>query len=188
MSLFDSGSELIGRMKSKVKGVIRPPTSGFKTMPVPGVFKELQEAGHFNSVREHADEVPVLSAPKLALRRITFKSADGTPLTAGTTWQFRLASPIYNVVYIDWALIDNIQNTCLLRIDEIPSNGITSSGQGYFTSLIGGSTTNLLIQPQPTVKFNPISVSQLTMTLMSGASPLVQVNPWSIELYFYTEE
>lgn len=188
MSLFDNGSELIGRMRSKVRGVIRPPTTGPMPLPVPGVFKELQEAGHFNEVREHADEVPVLCAPKLALRRITFKSVDGDVLTAGTTWRFRLSSPIYNVVYIDWALIDNIQNTCLLRIDEIPSNGITSSGQGYFTSLVGGSTPNLTIQPQPTVKFNPISVSQLTMTLMAGASTFAQVQPWSIELYFYTEE
>lgn len=158
-------------------------------MPAPGVFNELKSAGRFNDIRKSAEEVQVLSAPKLALRRITFTSSDGTPLTSGKTWRFALSSPVYNVVYVDWALIDSINNTCLLRIDEIPSNGISSSGQGYFTSLVGGTTTNLLVQPQPTVKYNPISVSQLTFSFVPlQSSAFSQTDPWSIELYFYTED
>jgi len=150
--------------------------------------RSMVSAGRFNDTKHSNEDVCVLNAPKLALRRITFNSADGTPLTANLSWRFNLASPIYNVVYIDWSLIDNINNPCLLRIDEIPSNGITSKGQGYFTSLVGGTTNNILLAPQPAVKFNPISISQLTFTFVPGASAFNQTQAWSIELYFYTED
>jgi hypothetical protein len=75
-----------------------------------------------------------------------------------------------------------------MRIDEIPSNGITSSGQGYFAALVGGSTQNILIQPQPSIKFQPTSISQLTFTLFPASQSFSQTTPWSIELYFYVED
>lgn len=148
----------------------------------------MQYAGTFNSTKQTADNVTTLSAPKLALRRITFNSADGTQLDNNKTWRFKLSSPVYNVVYIDWSLISNIAATCLLRIDEIPSNGITSSGQGYFAALVGGSTQNILMQAQPSVKFQPTSISQLTLTLYPASQSFTQTQPWSIELYFYVED
>lgn len=148
----------------------------------------MQNAGYFNSNKQTAENVMTLSAPKLALRRLTFNSADGNQLVNNQTWQFKLCAPVYNVVYIDWSLISNIAATCLLRIDEIPSNGITSSGQGYFAALVGGSTQNILIQAQPSVKFQPTSISQLTFTLFPASQNFAQTLPWSIELYFYVED
>ena len=148
----------------------------------------MQNAGQFNNTKQTAENVVTLSAPKLALRRITFNSADGTQLDKDKTWRFKLSAPVYNVVYIDWSLISNIAATCLLRIDEIPSNGITSSGQGYFAALVGGSTQNILIQAQPSVKFQPISISQVTFTLFPASQSFSQTLPWSIELYFYVED
>jgi hypothetical protein len=155
----------------------------------------MQEAGHFNSVRQGYNTDVILSAPKLALRKITFNSADGTQLVTNQTWRFNLSSPLYNVVFVDWGLINNINNgntggngACLMRIDEIPSYGITSSGQGYFAALVGGTTQNLLMNPQPPVKYNPLSISQLTFTLFAGANSFSQTQAWSIELYFYIED
>jgi len=148
----------------------------------------MQNAGYFNSNKQTAENVMTLSAPKLALRRLTFNSADGNQLVNNQTWRFKLSAPVYNVVYIDWSLISNIAATCLLRIDEIPSNGITSSGQGYFAALVGGSTQNILIQAQPSVKFQPTSISQLTFTLFPASQNFAQTLPWSIELYFYVED
>ena len=145
-------------------------------------------AGNFNNTRDGMRNDVVLSAPKIALRKITFNTPDATVLDI-YTWRFTLKSPIYNVVFIDWAMYSNVTKPCLLRIDEIPSSGITSSGQSYFASLLEGHSQNTLIQPQPLVKFNPISVSQLTITMIPTTTvPFIQETPWTVELYFYTED
>jgi hypothetical protein len=68
-------------------------------------FIEMQNAGKFNDTKQTMENVVTLCAPKYALRRITFNSADATQLDSNKTWRFKLSSPVYHVVFIDWALI-----------------------------------------------------------------------------------
>jgi hypothetical protein len=121
---------------------------------------------------------------KISLRKMTLVAAAGNYVSPNK-WRFTLNSPMKNVVLLDWALIANVGGPCLLSIDEIPGSGITSSGQAYFCSLIGGSTQNLLAKPMPSSLFQPIAFNQLTLTL---DATFVQANGWFIELYVYVQE
>lgn len=151
-------------------------------------FKELQMAGEFSNQRDGYSNQTVLSAPKLALRKITFNSVDGTELATHKTWRFNLTSPLYNVVFIDWSMAVDFRDDALIRIDEIPSYGITTTNQGYFTLIPSGTSVNLCRQTQPAVKFNPISLSALTITFSFLKPALTQNKDWHLELYFYIED
>lgn len=128
---------------------------------------------------------PALPQPqaKLTLRKITLY-ATSAEFVSINKWRFTLNSPFKNVVYIDWSLISNVGASCLLAIDEIPNTGIASTGQGYFCSLVGGSTQNLYNSFKP-MPFQPISFNQLTLNLYGS---FVQANGWFIEFYVYSLE
>ena len=131
----------------------------------------------------YSDIKPAQQA-KYILRKITLKATSAEYVSANK-WRFTLNAPMKNVVYMDWSLISNVGGPCLLVIDEIPNTGISSTGQGYFCSLVGGSTQNFYSNPMKTILFQPISFNQLTLTLDAS---FTQANGWFIEFYVYSQE
>jgi hypothetical protein len=149
-------------------------------------------AGKFSdSHSAYGEKVAANKNPKVMLRRMIFNTAEASATrTAYTNLIFTLSQPITNVVYVDWALIYDLDHPCLLNITEIPSNGVTSKGVPYFAALIGGSTQNLLVTHHKEKEYaQPININQLSMSITNlKSTDSVQNNDWSIELYFYTLE
>lgn len=134
----------------------------------------------------YGEKSAIQSVPKYQIRRMVFNSATATVKTSLSNCVFNLSSPLYNVVYIDWAQIYHIDSGCLLQLQEVPTNSVTANGQSYFASLIGGSTQNLLVMPHKAIYQQPITVSRLTFQLSNLISTdPAQTHEWSIELYFY---
>ena len=137
-----------------------------------------------NATYSEIHPAPPQPQAKYMLRKITLY-ATSAEYVSTNKWRFTLNAPMKNVVYMDWALISNVGGSCLLAINEIPNSGISSSGQGYFCSLVGGSTQNLYNNAIKPIMFQPISFNQLTLTLYGS---FTQANGWFIEFYVYSLE
>ena len=125
----------------------------------------------------------------LITRRVTLNSSD-SPDSGNTLTDlnFNLPNPMSEVVYADWTLTVNIEQSCFLVIPQLQNNGITSKGMPYFAALVGGSTQNLLVNVLPINPEEPRPVSKLTLQLrdLDGRPATDQGNPWSVEIVFYT--